>query len=51
MTYDMIIRNGRWFDGTGGPSALRNIGIRDGRIAVWDDAFSWLERAETAGQS
>ena len=30
----MIIRNGRWFDGTGGPSALRNIGIRDGRIAA-----------------
>lgn len=30
----MIIRNGRWFDGTGAPSALRNIGIRDGRIAA-----------------
>lgn len=34
MTYDTIIRNGRWFDGTGAPSALRNIGIRDGRIAA-----------------
>ena len=30
----MIIRDGRWFDGTGAPSALRNIGIRDGRIAA-----------------
>ncbi len=30
----MIIRDGRWFDGTGAPSALRNIGIRDGRIAT-----------------
>ena len=34
MTYDTIIRNGRWFDGTGAPSAVRTIGIRDGRIAA-----------------
>ncbi len=34
MTYDTIIRNGRWFDGTGAPSAVRNIGIRDGRVAI-----------------
>ena len=34
MTFDTVILNGRWFDGTGGPSAVRNIGIRDGRIAV-----------------
>jgi N-acyl-D-aspartate/D-glutamate deacylase len=34
MTFDKVIRNGRWFDGTGGPSAVRNIGIRDGRIAA-----------------
>ncbi|MGV0850281.1 N-acyl-D-amino-acid deacylase family protein [Mycolicibacterium phlei] len=34
MTYDTIIRNGRWFDGTGGPSAVRNIGIRDGHVAA-----------------
>ncbi|MGV1086351.1 MAG: N-acyl-D-amino-acid deacylase family protein [Mycobacterium sp.] len=34
MTYDTIIRNGRWFDGTGAPSAVRNIGIIDGRIAT-----------------
>jgi N-acyl-D-aspartate/D-glutamate deacylase len=33
-TFDMIIRDARWFDGTGAPSALRNIGIRDGRIAA-----------------
>lgn len=32
MAYDTIIRNGRWFDGTGAPSAVRNIGIRDGRV-------------------
>ena len=34
MTYDTIIRNGRWFDGTGAPSAVRNIGIAGGRITA-----------------
>ena len=34
MPYDTIIRNGRWFDGTGAPSAIRNIGIRGGHIAA-----------------
>jgi N-acyl-D-aspartate/D-glutamate deacylase len=32
VTYDTIIRNGRWFDGTGAPSAVRNLGIRDGHV-------------------
>lgn len=31
--YDTIIRNGRWFDGTGAPSAVRNLGIRNGHVA------------------
>ncbi|WP_110315454.1 N-acyl-D-amino-acid deacylase family protein [Mycolicibacterium moriokaense] len=34
MTYDTIIRNGRWFDGTGAPSAVRNIGIRRGHVVA-----------------
>ncbi|MGW4248992.1 N-acyl-D-amino-acid deacylase family protein [Nocardia sp. NPDC004722] len=34
MLYDTIIKNGRWFDGTGAPSAVRNLGIRDGRVAT-----------------
>ena len=34
MSYDTIIRNGRWFDGTGAPSAVRTIGIRDGHVAA-----------------
>ena len=34
VSYDTIIRNGRWFDGTGAPSAVRNIGIRDGHIVA-----------------
>ena len=32
--FDTIIRGGRWFDGTGAPSALRNIGIVGGRVAA-----------------
>jgi N-acyl-D-aspartate/D-glutamate deacylase len=34
VTYDTIIRNGRWFDGTGAPSAVRNLGIRDGHVVA-----------------
>ncbi|MDN4172887.1 amidohydrolase family protein [Nocardioides sp. SOB77] len=34
MTYDTIIKGGRWFDGTGAPSAVRHLGIRDGRVAT-----------------
>ena len=34
MTFDAIIKGGRWFDGTGAASAVRNLGIRDGRVAV-----------------
>ena len=34
MRYDTIIRNGRWFDGTGAPSGIRDIGITDGRVAI-----------------
>ncbi|WP_227983869.1 N-acyl-D-amino-acid deacylase family protein [Nocardia spumae] len=32
--YDSIIRGGTWFDGTGAPSAVRDVGIRDGRVAA-----------------
>jgi N-acyl-D-aspartate/D-glutamate deacylase len=34
VTYDTIIRNGRWFDGTGAASAVRNVGIRDGHVVA-----------------
>jgi len=33
MTYDVVIRGGRWFDGTGRPSAVRHLGVRDGVVA------------------
>ncbi|MFC4125307.1 N-acyl-D-amino-acid deacylase family protein [Nocardia rhizosphaerae] len=31
--FDSIIKGGRWFDGTGAPSAIRHLGLRDGRVA------------------
>jgi N-acyl-D-aspartate/D-glutamate deacylase len=34
VSYDTIICNGRWFDGTGAPSAVRNLGIRDGHVVT-----------------
>lgn len=38
MSYDVVIRGGRWFDGTGAPSAVRNLGISGGRVvAVSED--------------
>ena len=32
--FDVVVRGGRWFDGTGAPSALRHVGIRGGKIAA-----------------
>ncbi|WP_394828721.1 amidohydrolase family protein [Pendulispora albinea] len=32
--FDVIIRGGRWFDGTGAPSAVRHLGIRGGCVAA-----------------
>lgn len=34
MAYDTIIRGGRFFDGSGGPSAVRHVGIVDGHVAA-----------------
>ena len=31
-SYDLIIKNGRHFDGTGAPAAVRHLGIRDGKL-------------------
>src|ERR1700745_1490955 len=30
MSYDVIVRNGLWFDGTGAHPQIRTLGIRDG---------------------
>ncbi|MDT5136294.1 MAG: hypothetical protein QOD58_556 [Mycobacterium sp.] len=34
MTYDVIIRDGLWFDGTGAAPQTRTLGIRDGVVAT-----------------
>ncbi len=34
VQFDVIIKGGRWFDGGGGPSAVRSVGVRDGRVAA-----------------
>ncbi len=34
MTYDVIIRDGLWFDGTGNTPKTRSLGIRDGVVAT-----------------
>jgi len=34
MTYDVIIREGLWFDGTGSAPLVRTLGIRDGVVAA-----------------
>lgn len=34
MTYDVIIRDGLWFDGTGNAPHTRTLGIRDGVVAI-----------------
>ncbi|TDF34990.1 N-acyl-D-glutamate amidohydrolase [Alteromonadaceae bacterium M269] len=31
--YDVIIKGGRYFDGTGAPSSIQNIAIKDGQVA------------------
>lgn len=35
--FDLVIKNGRYFDGSGGPSSRKHVGIRDGRIAAVSD--------------
>ncbi len=34
MSFDTIVKNGLWFDGTGAPAAARHLGIRDGLVAT-----------------
>ena len=32
LGYDVVIEGARYFDGTGGPSSIRHLGIVDGRV-------------------
>jgi N-acyl-D-glutamate deacylase len=38
MSFDAIIKNGLYFDGTGAPGALRNLGIRNCRVIAVSEA-------------
>jgi len=51
MSFDVVIKNGRFFDGTGGPSAIRNVGIRDGHVAVvTEESIEGVEEIDASGQ-
>ena len=36
--FDTLIIGGRYFDGTGGPSRIAHVGVKDGRVARVFDA-------------
>lgn len=54
MSYDIIINNGLYFDGTGTPGAIRHIGIRNGKVKVLSlsplDATDCPEVIDAQGQ-
>jgi N-acyl-D-aspartate/D-glutamate deacylase len=51
MHFDVVIKNGRYFDGTGGPSAIRNVGIRNGHVAVvTDEPLHGEEEIDASGK-
>ena len=45
MTYDVIIRDGLWFDGTGSTPQTRTLGIRDGVVATVSSTGRWTRPA------
>ena len=46
MSYDLIIRNGLVYDGTGAPARIADIGVRDGKIAKIEPVISENAREE-----
>lgn len=51
MSFDVVIKNGRFFDGTGAPSTERNIGIRGGHVAaVTEEPIEGIEEIDASGQ-
>src|ERR1700743_1254468 len=47
MAYDVVLRRGLFFDGTGAPGAVRDVGIRGGLVAAVSEAP--LDAAALAG--
>ncbi|MBV9486664.1 MAG: amidohydrolase family protein, partial [Frankiaceae bacterium] len=39
MAYDVLIRGGLWFDGTGAPGRVRDIGVAGGRVVEIGEAL------------
>ncbi len=54
MTYDVIVRDGLWFDGTGSPPQIRNLGISNGFVTAVSsdhlDAAGCAEVIDAAGK-
>jgi N-acyl-D-aspartate/D-glutamate deacylase len=49
--YDLVIANGHWFDGTGAPSAVKNLGIRNQRVVeISDQPLEGIEVIDAAGR-
>ncbi|MBC9249962.1 N-acyl-D-glutamate amidohydrolase [Pseudomonas alcaligenes] len=52
--FDVLIKNGLFFDGTGAPGSLRHIGVRDGQVAAISsealDESACAEVIDAAGQ-
>ena len=46
MSYDLIIRNGLVYDGTGDAARIADIGVRDGKIAKIEPVISEDAREE-----
>jgi len=49
MTYDLLIKNGRIVDGSGGPSYRGDVGVKDGKIAEIGKLFGPASRTIDAG--
>ncbi|OBK30664.1 hypothetical protein A5634_15350 [Mycobacterium asiaticum] len=51
MSFDVVIENGRYFDGTGGPSAVRNLGIQNGHVAeITEEPIDGVEVIDATGK-
>src|SRR5580704_14280282 len=49
MSYDLLIKNGRIVDGSGGPSFQGDIGVKDGKIAEIGKLSGTAKRTVDAG--